>query len=104
MEIRRVPRVFKSQTTSCHDGRNKQHVFSLLPQWAALHSLLGSHSSLEGVGHNCRLASCGRHGSELLGDLVQPVPSCGNILSLAWAGGVAIRNTWSELTAEATIR
>jgi hypothetical protein len=98
MEIRAVPRVFKSQSASCHGGQNKQHVFSLLPQWAALRPLLLSHRSLGGVGHNCRFASCGRHGSELLRDMVQPVRQHSIIGLGGW--GRAIRNTCRELTAE----
>ena len=99
MEIRAVPRVFKSQSASCHGGRNKQHIFSLLPQWAALRPLLLSHPSLGGVGHNCRLAFCGRHGSELR-DMVQPVRHHSIIGLRGWSR--AIRNTCREreLTAE----
>ena len=82
---------------SCHGGRNKQHVFSLLPQWAAMRPLLLSHPSLRGVGHNCRLASCGRHGSELR-DMVQPVRQHSIIGLGGWSR--AIRNTCREPTAE----
>ena len=93
MEIRAVPRVFKSQSASCHGGRNKQHIFSLLPQLAALRPLLLSHPSLGGVGHNCRLAFCGRHGSELR-DMVQPVRHHSIIGLRGWSR--AIRNTCRE--------
>jgi hypothetical protein len=100
MQIRAVPResMYSSlRTHSCHGGRNKQHVFSLLPQWAALRPLLLSHPSLRGVGHNCRLASCGRHGSELR-DMVQPVRQHSIIGLGGWSR--AIRNTCREPTAE----
>ena len=100
MEIRAVPRVFKSQSASCHGGRNKQHIFSLLPQWAALRPLLLSHPSLGGVGHNCRLAFCGRHGSELR-DMVQPVRQHSIIGLGGWSR--AIRNTCRELIAERSL-
>jgi hypothetical protein len=94
-------RVYSSlRMHSCHGGRNKQHVFSLLPQWAALRPLLLSHPSLRGAGHNCRLASCGRHGSELR-DMVQPVRQHSIIGLGGWSR--AIRNTCRELIAEGSL-
>ena len=68
-------------------------IFSLLPQLAALRPLLLSHPSLGGVGHNCRLAFCGRHGSELR-DMVQPVRHHSIIGLRGWSR--AIRNTCRE--------
>jgi hypothetical protein len=94
-------RVYSSlRMHSCHGGRNKQHFFSLLPQWAALRPLLLSHPSLRGAGHNCRLASCGRHGSELR-DMVQPVRQHSIIGLGGWSR--AIRNTCRELIAEGSL-
>ena len=90
---------------SCHGGRNKQHVFSLLPQWAALRPLLLSHPSLRGVGHNFHLASCGRHGSELR-DMVQPVRQHSIIGPGGWSRAIlyAILPRCRELTAEGPLR
>jgi hypothetical protein len=68
-------------------------------------TLLLSHPSLRGVGHNCRLASCGRHGSELR-DMVQPVRQHSIIGLGGWSRAIlyAILPRCRELTAEGPLR
>lgn len=68
-----------SSSASCHNGRHRTLFYYRIRPWKASAT-------------NCRLAFCGRHGSELLlGDLTTWCSPCGGILSLllAWAGGVA---------------